>query len=176
MLVWDGVIVINITTDDFLERIPHQGDRDSQIILLLNEDGSRLLDDCPADAHLQTALTDLLADGEGFLNGKQGGWTRSSDGCLWKIQYSWNDTLHLYQAVVAPASALWEAIQCFLSFFLAFFLAGCAVTILLSWYTTRRNFEQINYMLELFSMLKKVFSRRHTRTLPRFQRMNTTRS
>ncbi|HIS30040.1 MAG TPA: histidine kinase [Candidatus Limivivens intestinipullorum] len=162
MLVWDGVIVININTDDFLERIHHQGDRESQIILLLNEDGSLLLDDCPDDANLQTALTDLLADGEGFLNGKQGGWTRSSDGCLWKIQYSWNDTLHLYQAVVAPASALWEAIQSFLSFFLAFFLAGCAVTILLSWYTTRRNFEQINYMLELFSNAEKgIFPEAH---------------
>lgn len=145
MLLLDGVVVMNIGVEQYRQLLDKILLDKDETVLLYNENGELLFS---WDENMEEAgkAFNLLSDS---LERKQNKWVKIG-GEPYLLHTEFNDRYSMYLVSLIPRSSRNGKLFQMLKLFLVIFLINSVAMMFLAYFTTKRTFKQLYYMIQVF--------------------------
>lgn len=145
MLLLDGVVVMNIGVEQYRQLLDKILLDKDETVLLYNENGELLFS---WDENMEEAgkAFNLLSDS---LERKQNKWVKIG-GEPYLLHTEFNDRYSMYLVSFIPRSSRNGKLFQMLKLFLVIFLINSVAMMFLAYFTTKRTFKQLYYMIQVF--------------------------
>lgn len=147
MLLLDGVIVMNVDMNRYLEMISELVGKDWVELYFLNQNGELLLS---WNSGREGTGEWIAGADPAELEKSQGRWI-PLNGEEYLFHMTENEQYHMKLIALIPAGMKQEQMRKLAGMFLAVFLANLGLVAFLAYTTTERNFRQIRYMIQVFN-------------------------
>lgn len=154
MLIQKGVIVVNLNIKNLKECLDNLSGNDQEELYLFDAAGNLLTGDSKgqiSEDNLEQIKNVFMENEKGVTDGT---WAKIGNK-RYLIQTDYYDTYQMYLVSMIPITSWTGEILPLFGVFCIFFLIDCVIAVLISYYTTKRNFRQIEYTLELFDQAEK---------------------
>ncbi|MDO5423389.1 MAG: histidine kinase [Eubacteriales bacterium] len=154
MLIQEGVVVMNLNLKRLQESLDSMSGDALEGLYLFDAAGNLLTADSKSqigEGNLSRMQALLLENPDGIPDGN---WMRiGSERYL--VQVDYYETYQIYLVSLIPQSMWMKQLLPLFGMFALFFLLDCVIAVLISYFTTKRNFGQIEYTLALFEQAEQ---------------------
>lgn len=161
-LIQDGVVVMNLNLKRLQENLDNMSRNAFEGLYLFDASGNLLIADSKrqvGEENLKQMKELLLENPDRIKNGSR---LRIGNG-YYLVQTDYYSLYQIYLVSLIPESVWFSQLMPLFGMFVLFFLVDLVIAILLSYFTTRRNFRQIEYTLDLFNKAEQgIFPEQET--------------
>lgn len=160
LLLQKGCIVVNIDVSKLEEILAKQIAGPEETIYLVNREGDVLAKQSPGKSGsgvselFQTLRGEYGEDWQEHLKELNGTWVKTGDGNVLLSVGSY-DEMDVYYVSAISSKARTNSILAVMQSFLLFLFLDLCVVVFLAYLTTKRSFDQISYMIEVFNEAEK---------------------
>jgi two-component system sensor histidine kinase YesM len=146
MLIQEGVIVINLNLKNLQKSLDDMSGDAFEGLYLFDAAGNLLT--AASQSQVENLFTDHPA---GY---PEGSWIKLENK-RFLVQTKYYDLYQIYLVSLIPMSSWIARLMPLIGMFGLFFLLDCVIAVLISYFTTKRNFNQIEYTLKLFEQAEQ---------------------
>lgn len=154
MLIEEGVIVVNLNLKKLQESLDRMSADMLEGLYLFDAVGNLLIADSRSQikTEKQNQIKYILTQTPGrMLDGK---WMKIQNE-RWLVQTDFFENYQIYLVSLIPSSTWYAVLSPLLGIFFLFFLLDSLIVVFISYITTKRNFRQIEYTLDLFAQAEQ---------------------
>lgn len=161
LLLQKGCIVVNINIQNFKEMLKNMSADKYETIFLLNEDGQILLNENCNNNALEieqeyfTRLFESTNKNYEELHAKLNGKWKTYQGKRYLFSITKYEAQNVYIVSSISMTSMKNLILSMVSVYVLIFICNCIIIVLISYTITKRSFQQIQYMIDLFDNAEK---------------------